>query len=91
MYARLVQFEGVAASRRDDLIALGREQAIPAMKDAEGFGGFISLVDEETGRVRNVVLWETREAAEDWERESASRRDEMVRGVGGTIRSVDLY
>ncbi len=91
MYARLVEIEGVDASKREDVMATIRGQVIPQMKEAEGFGGFISLVDEETRRVRNIVLWETRESADEWEREWASRREEIVGGAGGTIRSVDLY
>jgi hypothetical protein len=38
-----------------------------------------------------VVLWETREGAERAESEFAARREEFVRGIGGTIRSADLY
>jgi hypothetical protein len=37
------------------------------------------------------VLWDTRESADEFERQWASRREEMVRGFGGTIRSAELY
>jgi hypothetical protein len=37
------------------------------------------------------VLWETREGAEEAERQFGPKREEIVRGIGGTVRSADLY
>jgi hypothetical protein len=91
MYARLVEIEGLDAGRRDEMMATIRERVIPSMKEAGGFEGFISLVDEQEGRARNVVLWDTQESADEFERQWAQRREEIVRGFGGTIRSTDLY
>ena len=91
MYGRLVEIEGIDASKRDEAITTIRERVIPSMKESDGFAGFISLHDEETRRTRNLVLWETRESAEEFEREWASRREEIVHGFGGTIRSAELY
>jgi heme-degrading monooxygenase HmoA len=91
MYGRLVEIDGLDSSRREEAMATMRERVIPSMKEAEGFAGFISLVDEQTGRARNVVLWETRESAEEFEREWATRREETVRGLGGTVGSAELY
>jgi hypothetical protein len=68
-----------------------RETIIPALKEMDGFAGFISLVDEEQGRARSVVLWETKEAADEAEHILGPRREEMVRGLGGSVRSADLY
>jgi hypothetical protein len=61
------------------------------MKEIDGFAGFISLVDADTRRARSVVLWETKESADEAERQFRSRREEIVRSVGGTVRSADLY
>ncbi len=91
MYARLVEIEGIDASRREEVTSAIRERVIAGMKEADGFAGFVSLYDDTTSRMRNVVLWETQESADEWERDWASRREEMVRGFGGTIRSVELY
>ena len=91
MYGRLVEIEGIDASRREEATATIRERVIPSMKESDGFAGFISLVDEQAGRARNVVLWETQESADEFEREWASRREEIVRGLGGTVRSAELY
>jgi heme-degrading monooxygenase HmoA len=91
MYGRLVEVEGIDPSKREEVLGIIRERIIPGLKEIEGFAGFISLVDEENRRTRSVVLWETSDAAEEGERRFAARREEIVRGIGGTVRSADLY
>ena len=91
MYGRLVEIEGVDASKREEVLGIIRERIIPGLKEIEGFAGFISLVDEENRRARSIVLWETREGADEAERTFAAKREEIVRGMGGTVRSADLY
>jgi hypothetical protein len=72
-------------------MAIIRERIIPGMKEIDGFAGFISLMDDGTRRARNVLLWETREGAEQAEREFGPKREEIVRELGGTVRSADLF
>ena len=91
MYGRLVEVEGVDSSKREEVLGIIRERIIPGLKEIEGFAGFISLVDEENRRARSIVLWETKEGAEEAERQFAAKREEVVSGVGGTVRSADLY
>ena len=88
---RLVEVEGVDPSKREEVLGIIRERIIPGLKEIEGFAGFISLIDEENRRARSVVLWETREGADEGERQFAAKREEVVRGIGGTVRSADLY
>ena len=35
--------------------------------------------------------WETKEGADEAERQFAAKRQEIVSGMGGTVRSADLY
>ena len=91
MYGRLVEVEGVDSSKREEVLGIIRDRIIPGLKEIEGFAGFISLVDEENRRARSIVLWETKEGAEEAERQFAAKREEVVSGVGGTVRSADLY
>jgi hypothetical protein len=91
MYARLVEIEGIDISKREDVLGIIRERIIPGLKEIDGFAGFISLVDDENRRTRSVVLWETKEGADEAERQFAQKREEIVRGIGGTVRSADLY
>jgi hypothetical protein len=91
MFGRLVEIEGIDPSKREEVTGIIRERVIPGMKEIDGFAGFISLIDDQKGRARSVVLWETKEGAEEAERRFAPKREEIVRGVGGTVRSADLY
>ena len=91
MYGRLVEVEGVDPSKAEEVAGIIREKVIPGMKEVDGFVGFISLVDKQNRRARSIVLWETKESAEDAERQFASRREEIVSSVGGRVVSADLY
>jgi hypothetical protein len=91
VYGRLVEIEGLDPSKREEVLGIIRERIIPGLMEIDGFGGFISLVDEQNRRARSVVLWETKEGAEEAERQFAPKREEIVRGMGGTVRSADLY
>lgn len=90
MYGRLVEVDGVDASRRDEILAIMRERIIPGLKEIDGFVGFVSLMDDQN-RARSVVLWETRDSAEEAERQFGPKREQIVREFGGTVRSADLY
>ena len=91
MYGRLIEIEGIDPSKRDEVEGIIPERVIPSLKELDGFGGFISLVDEQNRRARSVVLWETKENADEAERQFGARREEIVRSVGGTVRAADLY
>ncbi len=91
MYARLVEIENIDPSKREEALQNLRERVIPALQELNGFAGFISLADGENSRARSIVLWETKEDAEEAERQMGSRREEMVRQMGATVRSADLY
>ena len=87
MVGRLVEIEGVDPSKREEVLGIMRERIIPGLKEIDGFAGFISLIDEENRRARSVVLWETKEGADEAERQFAAKREEIVRGAGGSRRS----
>ena len=91
MFGRLIEVEGIDPSKRDEILGILRERIIPSMRELDGFAGFISLIDEDNRRARSVVLWETKETADEAERQFAPRREEIVRNAGGTVRSADLY
>jgi heme-degrading monooxygenase HmoA len=91
MYGRLVEIEGIDPSRREEAIRNVRENVLPALKSLDGFAGFVSLANEETRRVRSVVLWETREDAEAAEEQMKPRREQMAKEIGFTVKAADLY
>ena len=91
MYARLVEIEGIDPSRRGEAEQNLREQVIPILKGLEGFAGFVSLTDADNRRARGIVLWDTREQAEEAEQQMKPRREEMMNRMGATVKSADLY
>ena len=91
MYGRLIEIEGVDPSKREEILGIIRERIIPGLNEIDGFAGFISLIDEDNRRARSVVLWETKESADEAERQFGPKREEIVRGMGATVRSADLY
>ena len=68
-----------------------RRTVIPMLQSYDGFGGYISLYDEETRQAKAIILWESKDAAESAEETLGERRKQMVDQVGLTIESVDLY
>ena len=91
MFGRLVDVEGIDPAKREEVLGIIRERIIPGLNEIDGFAGFISLVDDANSRTRSVVLFETKESAEEAERQFGPKREEIVRGMGGTVRSADLY
>lgn len=91
MYGRLVEIENLDPSRREEALKNIREIVIPALQELDGFAGFISLADEKNKRARSIVLWETRENAEEAERQMSERREAIVSKLGAKVRSADLY
>jgi hypothetical protein len=91
MYGRLIEVEGVDPSKREEVLGIMREKIIPGLKEIDGFAGFISLNDEQNRRALSVVLWDTKEGADEAERQFGPKREEIVRGIGGTVQSADLY
>lgn len=91
MYARLVSFSGADPEKRERAIQTIRETVIPALRDYDGFAGYIALYDQEKRRAKAVLLWESEEAAEAAEQELVERRRQMADGLGLTVDSADLY
>lgn len=91
MYGRLIEVESVDPSKREEILGIMREKIIPGLKEIDGFAGFVSLIDEDTRRARSLILWETRESADEAERQFAPKRAEIVKMAGGTVRSADLF
>ncbi len=91
MHARLISFSGADAEKREHAVQTIRETVIPALRQYEGFSGYIALYDAQNRHAKAVVLWESEEQAEAAEQTLAERRRQMASGVGLTVESVDLY
>ena len=60
MYARVTTIQ-ISPYRLDEAIGTLREQVAPAMRQQDGFKGYLMLVDRSTGKSLNITLWEGEE------------------------------
>jgi hypothetical protein len=91
MYARLVSISGADAEKRERAIETIHETVIPALRQYDGFAGYIALYDAQNRRAKAVLLWESKETAEAAEPELAVRRAQIMSQLGFTVESADLY
>ena len=77
-HARIGTFDAPSASL-EEVVALFREQVVPAFSTHDGFLGYEAYVDRENGRYVGISLWTSRAALEAsgetarWARSAASR------------------
>ncbi len=88
MHARVTTLE-VASDRFDDATRYTKEQVLPQLQQLDGFKGFITLGDRESGRVRGVALWESEEALHATEDAASQIRGGVAEATGATIASVE--
>jgi len=91
MRARLVEFSGADADKREQMLQTIQETVLPMLRQYDGYAGYIALYDEEKGRAKAVLLWESEEAAQTAEQTLEERRRKLAGGIGLTVESADLY
>lgn len=91
MHARVISFSGADPEKRENALQTIRGTVIPALREYEGFAGYVALYDEENRRARGIIFWESEEAAVSAEETLAERRLQMAGGVGLTVEAADLY
>lgn len=90
MYARVI----TATAGPDGFESLIRlaEKQLPGARQQPGFQGFYLLTDEETGKLINISLWQTREHMEAVARDTtAGVHDESVQATGLSTPHLDTY
>jgi hypothetical protein len=87
MHARVTTLE-VAADRFDDATRFTQE-VLPQLQQMDGFKGFITLGDRESGRVRGVAFWESEEALHATEEAASRIRGSVAEATGATVASVE--
>jgi hypothetical protein len=91
MHARLIEFSGADAGKREQMLQTIQETVLPMLRTYEGFAGYVALYDSDNGRAKAVLLWETEDAAVAAEETLAERRRQLSGGLGLTLDSEDLY
>ena len=90
MYVRVTTFRG-APEVIEDAVATYREQAVPWMRDATGFRGWMVLIDREEGRSIGLTFWSDDRAMRDDNVSGAGLRDEVARSSGTPMESLAFY
>ena len=91
MHARLIEFSGADANRRDEMIQTIEGTVLPMLRTYQGFAGYLALYDEDKSRAKAIILWENEGAAVTAEETLAERRRQLSGGLGLSIESEDLY
>jgi len=91
MYARLIEFSGADAGKREQMIQTIQESVLPMLRQYDGFAGYLALYDADKSRAKAIILWDTEEAAKSAEETLAERRRAISGELGLTIGSEDLY
>jgi heme-degrading monooxygenase HmoA len=90
MYARVTTIEG-APDKMDDAARHVREQTLPQLQQMDGFKGFVSLGDRQSGKVLGVAFWESEEALRATEEAVSDVRSGAAEAANGTVSGVEQY
>ena len=91
MHARLIEFSGADADKREQILQTIQENVLPMLRTHDGFAGYLALYDPDKSRARAIILWETEEAGVAAEETLAERRRQISGGMGMSVESEDLY
>jgi heme-degrading monooxygenase HmoA len=90
MFARVITAQA-GAEGFDEVVRLAQHE-ISGAQQRPGFAGFYLLTDDETGKLINISLWETREEMEAVARGTAAGiHDEAVPETGVTSLRLETY
>jgi hypothetical protein len=90
VFARVTTFTGTP-EQIDEGLRLYREQALPWLREASGFRGFVALVDRAGGRSMGLTLWASADVAADADTSGRSLREQISEGIGLTMESLDVF
>ena len=90
MHARVTTIEG-SPDKMDDATGHIQEQTLPQLQEMEGFQGFVSLGDRNSGKVIAVAFWESEEALRASAEAVSSVRSGAAEAAGGIVASVEEY
>jgi heme-degrading monooxygenase HmoA len=90
MHVRLTTIEG-SPDRMDEATRHVQEQALPQLRQMDGFKGFVALGDRQSGKLVGVAFWEDEEALRATEGAVSGVRSGTAEAVGGSVASVEEY
>jgi heme-degrading monooxygenase HmoA len=90
MHVRLTTIEG-SPDRMDEATRHVQEQALPQLRQMDGFKGFVALGDRQSGKLLGVAFWEDEEALRATEGAVSGVRSGTAEAVGGSVAGVEEY
>ncbi len=90
MHARVTTIQG-SPDKMDDATSHLQEQTLPQLQKMEGFKGFVSLGDRQSGKVLGVAFWESEEALQATEEAVSSVRSGAAEAADGIVAGVEQY
>jgi hypothetical protein len=90
MFARITTFTGSPEETAAGVETF-REQALPWMREATGFRGWIAMVDPESGESVGISFWADEAALRDEVASGVVLRDEVARMAGVSKGSTRVF
>ena len=86
-----VAFLEVPPDRIADVQPVVRDVVDAALRDEDGYVGYLVLGDPGSGRVIGITLWQNEAARAKSDPKAAQLRPEVEQATGGTMRAVEGY
>ena len=91
MFARITTIGEAPPQRLDDMTHEIREHVLPALRQQDGFSGFLVLLERASGKVLGLTLWESEQAMNATEEAAYWLRVFSAEAAGGMITEVERY
>ncbi len=88
--ARVSVLEGSPESL-DEGIRYSQENVLPKARELQGWKGYISLADRDSGRFKLITLWDSVDSLQASEEQANQLRKQAAEGGGETILGVERY
>jgi heme-degrading monooxygenase HmoA len=90
LHARMSTLEG-SPDEIDEVLREIREHVLPLLRQQDGFKGFITLEDRQSGKLIGITFWESEQAMQASEEVGDRTRSETAEVTGDAIEDVERY
>ena len=90
MHVRMSTLEGLP-DEMDEGLRDVREHVLPLLQQQDGFKGFITLEDRQSGKLIGITFWESEQAMHASEEVGDRTRSETAEATHDTIEDVERY
>ena len=90
MHARMSTLEG-SPDELDEGVRDVKEHVLPLLRQQDGFKGFITLGDRQSGELIGITFWESEQAMQASEEVGERTRSDTAEDMGDTIADVQRY